>query len=72
MPCFSPDAQWLAFFADLKLKKVPVTGGAVVTLADAPSARGAWWAEDGTIVFAPDYRKGLMRRLVGRRTGRNP
>src|SRR6185437_1344457 len=36
IPCFSPDGQWLAFFADLKLKKVPVTGGAVVTLADAP------------------------------------
>jgi serine/threonine-protein kinase len=60
-PCFSPDGQWLAFFADLKLKKVPVTGGAVVTLADAPQPRGAWWAEDGTIVFAPHYRRGLMR-----------
>ena len=60
-PCFSPDGQWLAFFADLKLKKVPVTGGAVVTLAEAPEPRGAWWAEDGTIVFAPHYRRGLMR-----------
>jgi eukaryotic-like serine/threonine-protein kinase len=60
-PCFSPDAQWLAFFADLKLKKVQVTGGAVVTLAEAPSPRGIWWAEDGTIVFAPHYRMGLMR-----------
>ncbi len=61
IPFFSPDGQWLAFFADLKLKKVPVTGGAVVTLADAPVPRGAWWAEDGTIVFAPHFRKGLMR-----------
>ena len=60
-PCFSPDGQWLAFFADRKLKKVPVTGGAVVTLADAPDPRGAWWAEDGTIVFAPHNRRGLMR-----------
>jgi Tol biopolymer transport system component/DNA-binding winged helix-turn-helix (wHTH) protein len=60
-PCFSPDGQWLAFFADLKLKKVPATGGAVVTLAEAPSPRGAWWAEDGTIVFAPHFRMGLMR-----------
>ena len=60
-PCFSPDGQWLAFFADMKLKKVPVTGGAVVTLADAPEPRGAWWAEDGTIVFAPHNRRGLMR-----------
>ena len=64
-PCFSPDGAWLAFFADLKLKKVPVTGGAVVTLADAPVPRGAWWAEDGTIVFAPHYRRGLMRVSSG-------
>ena len=64
-PCFSPDGQWLAFFADRKLKKVPVTGGPVVTLADAPEPRGAWWAEDGTIVFAPHNRMGLMRVSSG-------
>jgi len=60
-PCFSPDAQWVAFFADGKLKKVPVTGGAVLPLADAPEPRGMWWAEDDRIVFAPHYRAGLMR-----------
>ncbi len=42
-PFFSPDSQWLAFFADSKLKKIPVAGGAVVTLADAPRPRGGWW-----------------------------
>ena len=51
----------MAFFADLKLKKVLVTGGTVETLADAPNPRGGWWAEDGTIVFAPNSREGLMR-----------
>ena len=60
-PFFSPDGQWLAFFADAKLKKIPVTGGAAVTLADAPDDRGGSWAEDGTIVFAPNNRSGLMR-----------
>ena len=60
-PCFSPDAQWVAFFADGKLKKVPVTGGGVVTLADAAGPRGMWWAEDDRIVFAPDNRTGLLR-----------
>jgi hypothetical protein len=60
-PFLSPDGQWVAFFADSKLKKIPVTGGAVVTLADAPAPRGGWWGQDGTIIFAPDYRKGLMR-----------
>ena len=55
-PFFSHDAQWIAFFTDtdLKLKKVPVTGGAVQTLADAPNPRGGWWGEDDTIVFARD------------------
>ena len=60
-PFFSTDGQWVAFFADLKLKKIPVTGGAVVTLADAENPRGGWWAEDNTIVFAPHYRRALMR-----------
>ena len=58
---FSPDGQWLGFFADNKLKKVSVTGGAAVTLADAPNARGGSWADDGTIVFVPDTRVGVMR-----------
>ncbi len=29
-PAFSPDGQWVGFFADSKLKNVPATGGAVV------------------------------------------
>ena len=57
-PFFSPDNQWLAFFADDKLKKVPVNGGAAITLADATDGRGGAWSEDGTIVFAPDIAPG--------------
>ena len=53
-PFFSPDDQSVAFFAGGKLKKIAVTGGAVVTLCDAPNGRGGTWAEDGTIVFTPD------------------
>ena len=60
-PCFSPDGRWIAFFAGGKLKKVPAAGGPVVVLADAPQPRGAWWAEDGTIIFAPHHRRALMR-----------
>ena len=55
-PFFSPDGRWIAFFAAGKLKKVSVTGGAAVTLCDAPGAMGGWWAEDGTIAFLPDVR----------------
>jgi serine/threonine-protein kinase len=60
-PCFSPDGESIAFFADGKLKKVATAGGPVVVLADAPEPRGAWWAEDGTIVYAPHFRRALMR-----------
>ena len=52
-PFFSPDGRWLGFFAGGKLKKIAVTGGAPAELADAPTARGGSWAEDGTIVFTP-------------------
>ena len=60
-PFFSPDGQWLAFFAGGKLKKVAVTGGAAVALCDAPDDRGGTWIDDRTIVFAPQGRSGLSR-----------
>ncbi len=60
-PFFSPDGQWIAFFADGKLKKISVQGGAAVTLCDAPDDRGGSWSEDGAIVFAPDSRVALSK-----------
>ena len=53
LPFFSPDGQWIGFFADGKLKKMPITGAAPIVLADAPNARGGDWNEDGRIVFSP-------------------
>ncbi len=52
-PFFSPDGRWIGFFAHNKLQKIAVTGGAAITLADAPSHRGGFWGEDDSIVFAP-------------------
>ena len=52
-PFFSPDGQWLGFFAGGKLKKVSVSGGAAVTLGDAAQPRGASWGSQGMIAFAP-------------------
>ncbi len=60
-PFFSPDGQWVAFFADGKLKRVSIAGGAPVPICDAPViGRGGTWGPDGTIVFDPGN-SGLMR-----------
>jgi len=53
-PFFSPDGQWIGFFADGKLKKISVQGGAALTLCDAPFDFGGSWGDDGTIVFTPN------------------
>jgi hypothetical protein len=55
-PFFSPDGQWLGFFAAGRLKKVPASGGAAQILGDAavPTAAvptGASWGTQGTIAF---------------------
>jgi serine/threonine protein kinase/Tol biopolymer transport system component len=51
-PFFSPDGEWIGFFADGKLKKVPVAGGQPLIISDAsPNALGTW-GDDGTIVVA--------------------
>jgi serine/threonine-protein kinase len=52
-PFFSPDGRWLGFFADAKLKKISIEGGAAITLCDARDDRGGSWGGDGTIVFTP-------------------
>jgi Tol biopolymer transport system component len=52
-PFFSPDGKWIAFFAGGKLKKIPATGGAVVTLCDASNGRGGTWTDDDSIIFTP-------------------
>ena len=49
-PFFKPDGQWIGFFAGGKMKKVSVRGSAVITLCDAPDARGAAWGEDDNII----------------------
>src|SRR5262245_19335080 len=51
-PFFSPDGQWIGFFAQNKLKKVSAGGGVPQTLADAFQGDGGSWGPDGTIYYA--------------------
>ena len=60
-PFFSPDGQWIGFFADGRLKKIGVRGGAAIVLSDAPIGRGGDWGDDGSIVFLPNRFGGIMR-----------
>ena len=51
-PFFSPDSQWIAFFAEGKLKKLSVAGGTPITLANANLTQpGGTWGPSDTIVF---------------------
>jgi serine/threonine-protein kinase len=61
-PFLSPDNRWVGFWADRKLKKVPVEGGVPVTLCDLSSwLFGANWGRDNSIVFADRWDAGLSR-----------
>ena len=60
-PFFSPDGQWVGFWAAGKLQKVPITGGPPVPICDASALFGASWDDDGTIVFATARNGGLWR-----------
>jgi Tol biopolymer transport system component len=52
-PFWSPDSSSIGFFADGKLKRIDLNGGAVRSLANAGQPRGGDWGSSGTIVFAP-------------------
>ena len=52
-PFWSPDSRFVGFFADGKLKKVPIAGGPAVVLCDAPFGRGGSWSRDNVILLAP-------------------
>jgi Tol biopolymer transport system component len=61
-PFFSPDGQWVGFFAGGKLMKVLVSGGAALTLGDVGATpRGASWSRQGMIAFAPTTVSALLQ-----------
>ena len=59
-PFFSADGQSIGFWAEGRFKKVAVSGGAPVTLADVPTfPYGASWGTDDMILYG--QAEGIMR-----------
>jgi serine/threonine-protein kinase len=65
-PVFSPDGEWVGYWAPAGLpeaqgtfRKIAIAGGAAVTIAPASNPFGAIWNKDGTILFAQP--SGIMR-----------
>jgi Tol biopolymer transport system component len=68
-PFWSPDSRYVAFFAGGKLKKIDISGGPALAIADAPAGRGGSWSPDGIILFAPDNDSSLLKIAA---SGGNP
>jgi Tol biopolymer transport system component len=64
-PFWSPDGNFIGFFAGSKLKKIAVSGGPPQTICDAGEGRGGAWNREGEIVFAPNIGDVLYRLSAG-------
>ncbi len=60
-PFWSPDSQFVGFFASGKLMKIDISGGPAQTVCDASSGRGGTWSKSGVILFAPKVSGSLER-----------
>jgi serine/threonine protein kinase len=61
-PFWSPDSQWIGFFAGNSLKKVRASSGLVQTVAgNVTTYGGATWNADDVILFPPARPGGLSR-----------
>jgi serine/threonine protein kinase/Tol biopolymer transport system component len=50
-PFWSPDSQFIGFFAEGKLKRIAAAGGQSQTISNALQPRGGTWSQEGVIVF---------------------
>jgi Tol biopolymer transport system component len=58
---WSPDGNWIGFYADGKLKKISPHGGPPQTLAALPGLQNAAWGPGGDIIYRPTNRAPLFR-----------
>jgi serine/threonine-protein kinase len=55
MPFFSPSGEWIGFWQEGQLRKVPVGGGAAIPIGNAALPLGATWGEDDVILFGSGF-----------------
>jgi Tol biopolymer transport system component len=51
-PFWSPDGNHVGFLTGNDVRRVPATGGSVLTIASPPGSSGASWGADGVILIA--------------------
>ncbi|MBA3659293.1 MAG: serine/threonine protein kinase, partial [Gemmatimonadales bacterium] len=72
-PFFSPDGRWLGFQVGARLIKVPLAGGAPVTLCDSCPGFGFTWGSDDTLRYhtaPPDNGSARVLMAVSAQGGR--
>ena len=65
-PTASPDGQWIAFLSGSQIRKIPVVGGAPITLADSVQTADTSipaWGDDGFVSYVD--RRWRLRRVSG-------
>jgi serine/threonine-protein kinase len=61
-PFFSPDGRWLGYFADSRLYRIALEGGAPLEICHVGQyVPGASWGDDDMILFADSPDSGLLR-----------
>ena len=81
LPFWSPDSQFIGFWAGGQLKKIRRSGGPAAVICNVPEIAQGTWGRDGTILFAktvnsPIFRVSRRHRcdtgdLVASRTGQS-
>ena len=61
LPFWSPDSQFIGFWADAKLKKVQRSGGVPEVIYNVPEIAQGAWGPDGTILFARAVNSPILR-----------
>jgi hypothetical protein len=61
LPFWSPDSRSIAFFADEKLKRIDIDGGAPQILANSGAFSAGTWNRDGVILYSPLPGRPILR-----------